>query len=332
MIKPHGMRLMIAQGPLDSTGMLAGFGPVIAKLPKDILVSSYYTVAPGVYGTAWETDFPRFKELGIDFFSQPWIDSHIRIMPDTVHAAAFSDAQVNKGAEFGALGSTASDWGDDGHYHLTGQTWYPYLYHCACAWTGGKMDHGYFDQAFSRLLYGVKNDSVARAINLVGGINSQKINVLNEKKEVCESPSYHYWEFWQDPFTGPDIGKLADPAATAADILRPADEAADLLKRAYEQATRNRDNLEQLEFGTRNYQAMAAKLTMIGHYRDENVPRKQVADEINGLVKTYERLRTDFQRLWLAEDRDNDGFKALVARFDNTIAPCRQKAKELGGE
>ncbi|HEX2950923.1 MAG TPA: glycoside hydrolase family 20 zincin-like fold domain-containing protein [Armatimonadota bacterium] len=332
MIKPYGMRLMIAQGPLDSTGMLAGFGPVISKLPKDIMISSYYTVTPGAYGTAWEKDFPRFKQYGIEFFSQPWIDSHIRIMPDTVHAAALSDAQVSKGVEFGSVGSTTCDWGDDGHYHLTGQTWYPYLYHCACAWTGARMDHSYFDQAFTRLLYGVKSDSVARAINLVGSINSQKIKVFNEKKEVWGSPSYHYWEFWWDPFKHPELVKIADPAGMAADILKPADEASALLDTALKQATRNNDNIEQLIFGTRNYQALGAKLQMLGHYRDTAVPRTQVADELEELVKTYEGLRTDFQRLWLAEDRKNAGYESLVARFDNTITPCKQKAAELAGK
>ncbi len=329
MIKPYGMRLMIAQGPLDSIGHLAGQGPFLDKLPKDVLVSSYYTVAPGNYAPAWEKDFPRFNKDGIDFFSESWIDSHIRLMPDTVHSAAFSDGMVSKGVEFKALGSTASDWGDDGHYHLTGQTWYPYLYHCACAWTGAKLDRDYFNQAFCRLIYGTKDDSIARAINLVGGINGQKIKVFNDKKEVVSVDSYHYWEFWQDPFAHPDLVKLADPAGMAADILKPADEAAAALATAYKQATRNQDNIEQLIFGARNYQAMGRKLIMLGHYRDSNVPRAQVVDELNQLVKTYEGLQTDFQRLWLAEDRKNKGYEELVGRFNNTIVPCRQKAAEL---
>jgi hexosaminidase len=49
MIKPYGLRLAIAQGPLDSTGHLAGLGPFLDKLPKDVIISSYYTVEPGAY-------------------------------------------------------------------------------------------------------------------------------------------------------------------------------------------------------------------------------------------------------------------------------------------
>ena len=49
------------------------------------------------------------------------------------------------------------------------------------------------------------------------------------------------------------------------DISPPADEAARLLEAAQEKATRNRNNVEQLLFGARNYQAMGHKLVMRGH-------------------------------------------------------------------
>jgi hypothetical protein len=250
-------------------------------------------------------------------------------MPDTIHAAAFSDAMVSKGVEFKALGSITTDWGDDGHYHLTGQTWYPYLYHCASAWAGAKLDRSYFNQAFCRLIYGVKDDSIARAINLVGGINGQKVKVFNDENDIIEVNSYHYWEFWQDPFLHPDLVKIAEPIIMAEDILKPANEAAILLKNAYKLAIRNKDNIDQLIFGTKNYQAMGQKLIMLGHYRDQSMSRTQVSVELYQLVKTYEELRTDFQCLWIAEDCENTGFEELIERFNSTIVPCRQKADEL---
>lgn len=329
MVRPYGMRLMIAQGPVSSTGDLGGIGPMIDKLPKDIVITSYYTAPPGVYGHACETDYPLFNKLGLDFFAQPWINSHIRIIPDTIHSADFSDGMVGKGVEYGALGSVTSDWGDDGHYHLTGQTWYPYLYHGASAWTGAKLDRGYFDQTFTRLIYGIPDDSVARAVNLLGGINGQKVKVTNDKGEIVDAQSYHYWEFWQDPFTHPDIIRLADPAGMARDVLAPANKAARILELARGVAKRNVDNIDQLIFGARNYQAMGRKLRITANYRDDSCPRARVASELLELVRTYEEMRTEFSRLWLAEDRENDGFRALLNRFDNTIAPCKQKAEEL---
>ena len=203
MIKPYGMRLMIAQGPLDSTGMLAGFGPVIDKLPKDILVSSYYTVAPGAYGTAWKEDFPRFKKYGIDFFSQPWIDSHIRIMPDTVHAAALSDAQVSKGVEFGAwearppTGETTATITSPGRRGIRIST---------TARAPGPARR-WIAATSTRRSLACSTESRTTASpersTWSAASTARRSRSFNEKKEVWESPSYHYWEFWQDPFTAP---------------------------------------------------------------------------------------------------------------------------------
>jgi hexosaminidase len=328
-IKPYGMRLMVAQGPLSSIGALSGLERVIDKVPKDIVITSYYTAPPGAYGTAWEKDFPLLRKQGLDFWAMPWIESHNHIMPDTGRAADFSDGEVRKGLEFGAKGSVTTDWGDDGHYHLTGQIWYPCLYHGACAWTGAKMDRTYFNHAFCRLIYGVKDERIATAINLLGGINSQKVKCYDDKKQPVEQMSNHYWEFWHDPFTGADIVPLVDPAATGRDIRAPAAKAIELLKAADKRAIRNRDNIEQLIFGARNYQAMGDKLILVGHFRDKNYPRRKLAEELSGLVGVYEGLRTDFSRLWLAEDRENSGYRTLMARFNETIVPCQQKAAEL---
>ena len=69
MVGRHGMRLMVMQGPLANTGYLAGLGPVIHKMPKDVVIGSYYT-AMGIY-SGWENDFPLLHRTGIDFFAHP---------------------------------------------------------------------------------------------------------------------------------------------------------------------------------------------------------------------------------------------------------------------
>jgi hexosaminidase len=330
MVQPHGMRLMIAQGPLDSTGHLAGMGPKLDALPKDIIIGSYYC-AGGPYKPAWEKDFPRLEEKGFDFFAQAWINSHIRLMPWVGNAADFSDAEVTCGLKHGAMGSITCDWGDAGNYHLTGQTWYPFLYHGASAWTGANVDKAYFDQAFTRLFYGLPDGSVAEAIQLAGNINGQMVKVKDENNQVVEVSTYHFWEFFGDPFTRPEIVRLADPATTGENILAPAQQAVALLETAVEKAARNRDNLEQLLFGARSYAAMGRKLVVLGHFQDQHYPRAKVADELEEVAAVYEELKAEFQRLWLAEDRENDNFHELAKRFDWTIVACKQKAAELRG-
>jgi Glycosyl hydrolase family 20, domain 2/Glycosyl hydrolase family 20, catalytic domain len=328
MVKRHDMRLMIAQGPLDSTGHLAGMGAKLDTLPRDIIIGSYYC-AGGPYSPAWEKDFPRLQERGFDFFAQAWIGSHIRLTPPVKHALDFSDAEVSRGLAHGAVGSITTDWGDAGNYHLTGQTWYPFAYHGACAWTGANLDRDYFNQAFTWLFYGISDDSVSRAIHLAGNISSGTFKTRGEDGNVTDNGSYHFWEFFGDPFTRKELTVLADPALDGQRILKPAAEAVALLERARAKATRNQDNLDQLLFGARNYEALGHKLIALAHYNDSDYPREDVAAELEALAATYESLKEEFRRLWLAEDRENDNFHSLCSRFDQTIVPCRQKAAEL---
>jgi hypothetical protein len=329
----HGMRLMIVQAQLGAEGSLAGLGSVAERLPKDTLIGAYYTAE--FYG-GWEKDFPRLQKLGLEFFAQPWIDSHGHIMPYVGHAMDFSDIEISRGLQYGAAGSTTCDWGDDGHYHLPALTWFSFTYHAAAAWTGAKLDRDYFNQAFCRIYFGAADDAIARAILLLGNINGQKLRLRNAKGGVDE-PAYtgnstfgrYYYEFFGDPFTDAKVLDIVEPGQKGTEILRPALEAQKLLQSATTQISRNQQALERLIFAARNYEAMGRKLIARGHFLDPNVPRAQVAEDLQSLAKEYEALKADFQRLWLADCQDAGSFRAYVQRFDNTILPCRTKAEEL---
>jgi hypothetical protein len=329
----HGMRLMIAQAQLGAEGSLAGLGSVVERLPKDTIISSYYTAE--FYG-GWEKDFPRLQKLGLGLFAQPWIDSHGHIMPYVGHAMDFSDIEISRGLQYGAIGSVTCDWGDDGHYHLPAATWFPFVYHAASAWTGAKLDRDYFNQAFCRVFFGAEDDSIARAILLVGNINGQKMKVRNAAGGIDE-PAYtgnstfgrYYYEFFGDPFTDPKVLDIVEPGRKGNEILQPAVEAEKLLQRVMGQAKRNQDALERLLFTTRNYEAMGRKLLVREHHLDKDTPRFEVARELLSLAKEYEDLKADFERLWLADCKDAGSFRGYLQRFDNTIVPCRKKAEEL---
>lgn len=328
MVQRHGMRLMIAQGPLDSTGHLSGMGTKLDVLPKNIIVGSYYC-AGGPYAPAWERDFPRLQAQGTDFFAQAWIGSQLRVIPSPQHAFDFSDAEVTRGLQYGAIGSITTDWGDDGHYHFAGQNWFTFLYHGACAWAGAGLDRGYFNEAYSRLIHGAKDGNIARGFALSGDISNQTVKTVQDDGTVVDTPSTHFWEFFGDPFTHKSLTAMADPAAESVRILKQADEAVTLLQTAQSTATRNLDNLEQMLFGARNYQALGLKLVTLAHFRDDAYPRDVVARELESVATEYEAQKADFQRMWLAEDKQNAGFRAHLDRFDWTIASCRAQAAAL---
>jgi hypothetical protein len=327
-MKKHNRRLIIAQGPLDSQGHLSGMGPKLDVLPKDIIVGSYYC-AGGPYKPAWEKDFPRLQEKGIDFFAQPWIYSHMWLTPWINPAAEFSDLEISRGLQHGAIGSVTTDWGDIGHFHFVGQVWLPYLYHGASAWTGAQVDRDYFRKACAHVLYGLESDAAIRAMESASDINAMTVRVRDKDGKETGVATNFMWEFVHDPFTHPDLTRYVDPAGVGEKILQATAPALATLTEELPKAKRNRDNLEQWQFGARCYAALGHKLVALGHFNDAAVPRDQAAAELEALAAEFETLKADFQRLWLAEDRDNAGFQDLVHRFDLTINPVREKATAI---
>ena len=266
-LNEKGTRLVIVQETLASEGEL---GAYLGQLPKESIVGSYY--ATTIFHS-WDKDFPLLKENKVDFFANPWIYSHVRLMPWTGGAADFSDAEVSKGLRYGAIGSTTCDWGDEGHLHFVGQEWCAILYHGACAWTGANLDRQYFNQSFSRLIYGVKDDSVVRALLQATSIYGKNIPYRDDSGKVIEGDpmNIYLWGFFNDPWASP-INTLASPVAAGRLILAAAEPALDLIQNAMLRAKRNQDNLEQLAFGIRNYQAMGKKFIASGHYLDAQDP------------------------------------------------------------
>jgi hypothetical protein len=329
--RKHGRRLMITQGPLDSQGHLSGMGPKLDSLPKDIIIGSYYC-AGGPYQPAWGKDFPRLHEKGIDFFAQAWIYSHLWLTPWVTRAAEFSDLEISRGLKHGATGSITCDWGDAGHFHFVGEEWLPYLYHGACAWTGAQLDRDYFRKACAHLLYGLPDDTAIRAMETASDVNAKLIRVQDKEGKQPDISTTFMWEFVHDPFTHADITRIVDPAAVGRMVLDAAVPALTALSAEAPKTKRNQDNLEQWIFGVRCYAALGHKLLAVGHYNDPAISRQAVVEEFEAVAKEFEILQADFKRLWLAEDRQNEGFQELVKRFTYTIVPCREKAKALQAE
>jgi len=74
---------------------------------------------------------------------------------------------------------------------------------------------------------------------------------------------------------------------------------------------------------------MGKKFVASADYLDAKIPRAKVLEELKAVVHLYETSKADYQRLWLAEDRDNTQFRTMIAWYDRSIAPCKQKIEEL---
>ena len=87
--------------------------------------------------------------------------------------------------------------------------------------------------------------------------------------------------------------------------------------------------MEQLLFAARNYEAMGNKLKARGQFLDSHIPRGDVANEFSGLATQYRALKSDFEKLWLADCKAAGSFEGYKQRFDQTTLPCEKKAAEL---
>ena len=267
-----GMRLMVVQCPLDAVGHLNGLGPVLDKLPTDIVVASYYTA--DFYG-GWDKDFPRLQKKKIGLFAMPWINSHGHIMPYVDDAMRFSDMTIGRGLRFVRHGQRHHGLGR--RRSLRSCPARPGIRSCitaASAWTGAKLDRDYFNQAFSRLLFGTKDDRIARAILLAGNINGQPIKIQNaaEASPSCRPMAPTTGSGVTIPSSSPI--RLRTPRLWRSPIRARRDVTSfgrptrppSCLDFARQDATRNRDVLDELLFAARNYQAMGRKLIMRDHY------------------------------------------------------------------
>ena len=294
--KKHGMRLIIAQGPLDSVGHLAGMGPKLEQLPKDVdrgelllrrrrrISRRGRRISRGCGRTA-STSSPR-----------PGSTATSGILPWADHAADFSDLEVRRGLAHGAIGSTTSDWGDEGHFHFTGQTWYPFMYHGASAWTGGAGRPRLFRSGVHSSALRRAGRSVARAIQ--AGRQHQR---PEDQSPRCRRQG-------RREGLGPLLGVLPRPVQRSRDRLRwpirprpgersssPPTRLCNCWKPPSSKATRNRDNLEQLLFGVRCYQAMGRKLIMRRPLPGYRLPAGQASGRKCGHWRRLQAAATGFQ-------------------------------------
>ena len=300
----HDMKLLVAQSQLSATGHLNGLGAVINDMPKDIPIASYYTAE--FYG-GWEHDFSLMKEKGIEFWANPWLTSHTKFMPNTTHAADFSDITSQRGLQYGVTGSVSCDWGDYGHIHLPGVIVYPSMYHCASAWTGGQQDRDYFDRAFSAVVFGANTDLIAKGIRTVGDINEVPVEKINENGETVVwathntgnlTLSHHFKEFFGDILEDGFIAEIVNPKKRGEAVLAKALKGQEMLAMAKPQIKKNQDIYEQLVWSARPYKLIGERLILRYGYLNQDISDKDFAAALDNMSGEYYNIREEYINIY----------------------------------
>jgi len=151
----------------------------IPEIDRDLVLLDWWYEA--------EFDFDRvrvFAENDIEFLVCPGTSSWNCLFPRVETSNRNIAGWAAAGRRHGAKGLLNTDWGDNGHYNLQGNSWFGYAYGAAQAWSE-RVNDADFDRAFSRLLFGDASGQVARLYRALGGVHDAGFTLFNASAIQC---------------------------------------------------------------------------------------------------------------------------------------------------
>lgn len=313
----YGRRVMVWADVLNHHPEL------LPELPEDLILLDWHYEAAEHYPTV-----DALGRSGREFWACPGTASWSTLFPRLDNALANIRTFTRDGIAAGATGMLLTDWGDIGHYQPLSNSWYPYLYGAATAWTGAATTPEEFDRAFAPLFLGrPAGDATVVAIRRLGSAVTGPTLGLPGRSNSA-------YALFDDPLTGLLIAQ-ADPAAL--DELRDAALAAGAAWAALPDAGLRHDYLftvREIVFGvdkTRLGQRIRATLRAL--VSDEAPPREEGLARLDGLLAELAAVRAElpalveeFEARWLRHARRSeihltlDRFTALAGRCDAALA------------
>jgi hexosaminidase len=302
---------------------------LIDEVPQDVTLLDWHYEAAEEYLTA-----RTFGESGHTFWVCPGTSSWNSLFPRIHNANVNVRNFVRDGVAAGTEGILNTDWGDHGHYQYLGLSWYGYLFGAAQGWSGGTTTDEDFEAAFGPLFFGPAHEQILGIIH--------KLDRVNTLPGIPQpNASNTALALFDEPLTGETVTSL--PPATAAEARTLAQEASAALD---ELSVGHPRELTLLEMASAaRLTAYAARKTARSQQVRQNLRTPDLdADCIHrhilalkALDKELERLRAEFEALWLARARRSEihitlGYYArLRTRYQAAIAWLKKQQRALSG-
>lgn len=324
--------------PLGKRPMVWGdvalkFPELLPKLGRDFVVASWEYLAHDSYA-------PWIKPLSdakLDFFVCPGANNWNRVFPNLDQAIPGIRVFTREGQQAGAMGQLDCTWADNGDA-LFGLVWYPALYGAAAAWQAGDCDPERFDRAFDWALFRNPGDEMAQAV--------VRLNAAHALISRTRPTDVTLEVFWLNPMRSNLDRQLCAMIDAVAVPLRTAEEEAiELIARCRPRAARNADLLDTYAFSARRLHAIGTRAMTARRLRelyaqalqaqDDKARAPQVVATLAAMLdllvdgrQSAAQLKTEHERLWLAENRpywlDN-----IRAQYDQDMRAWMDKADEL---
>lgn len=302
---------------------------LIPEVPDDITLLDWAYEAAERYPT-----LDALAASGRRFYVCPGTSSWNTLFPRLDNARGNIRTYVTQGVQAGARGMLLTDWGDMGHYQPYANSWYPYLFGAAMAWTGGTTTDDEFDQAFGRLFLGEASGAAVAAMRRLGSaVEAKGIGVGNGSMVA--------YALWEDPLAGKTRDAPAESLAELRAAAAYALEAFALLPDAELRHALQFDALliafvgEKVQLGVEIVAALRAPAAG----DDRNGPLDAAISSLEALGERLPALIGEWQRLWLSEARRAeiditlDRYAGLQQRWTAALGWLReQQRRRLAGD
>ncbi len=260
---------------------------LIPDVPDDITLLDWSYEAADRYPT-----LDALAAAGRPFYVCPGTSTWNTLFPRLDNARGNIRTYVTQGLQAGARGMLLTDWGDMGHYQPYANSWYPYLFGAAMAWTGGTTSDEEFDEAFGRLFLREASGAAVAAMRRLGSVvQAPGIGVGNGSMVA--------YALWEDPLAG----KTRDaPAASLAELRDAAAQALEAFALLPDSELRHALQFDALliSFVARKVQLGAEIVAALGGKPDA---LDAAIASLEALGERLPALIAEWERLWLAEAR-----------------------------
>jgi hexosaminidase len=314
LVMKHGHRMMMWADVLKLHPELIG------ELPDDVLLLDW-----------WYEARPRYETLdalaasGRPFWVCPGTSSWTTLFPRLENAVANTRDYVRQGIAAGASGMLMTDWGDDGHYQMPSNSWYPFLWAAEVGWTGGETERDVFDAAFDRLFLADGSGAVTAALRRLGETTQTAPDWLTTWNTAMA--------LFEEPLA--DTLREIAPAATVAATREATEALSPLLDRVRDREIRYDlgFTVAQLRFATDKVETTRALRTLLADLASQPAPTDDGRGRFDALIAGLRRQRDEvpalveeFKARWLAHSRPSeiqinlDRYAALLDQYDVALA------------
>ena len=274
-------------------------------------------------------DFNRvrvFKKNGIEFLVCPGTSAWNSLFPRLNKAFANISGYARSGKRHGARGLINTDWGDNGHVNLLGNSRIAFAWGAELSWARREPERRAFERAFALHTYQDRSGTTSKILRDLGSLHNAGFDHFNNSSlKTVFFDSLDEAEF---------LSKVRkSPLERARQKIQSIAAAWERSSRAFELQSIDRLELEWAIDATQLAvtKALASQQYLEwreGKSRLTGKARRDLSKRFEELAEEQSRLRTRLRRLWLSQNQPND-FRNLRARFSRSIRSLRKAARKL---